>query len=257
MQGPTLEDAVDEYGEMGMMERLQRLFYSPMVSFVSVRQRCEWPDWMIPSLAVCLAGLLYYYATAPVVLNPETPAIQQQMEQLSEEQRQQMLNNMQLMREQGWMMVVTGTLTSLMLVSGALFILARSVFRAEVSFTHMLVIKGYASVAIMMEWLVRIPLTLASGVSMVPLGPGIFLPDEAAGSWIANLLIGINIFDMWQVALMAIGLAVFGRIPFKRALWGVLGLWLMWVTSSATMATIAYQMAPQSVVPTAVEEGPQ
>ena len=186
MQGPGLEDAADEYdeySETGMVERLQRMFYAPSSAYAAVRRHSEWPNWLIPTLAVCLAGLVYYYATAPVALNPETPAIQRQMEGLSEEQRQHMLDNMELMRQQGWMMVVTGTLTSLMLVAGALFILSRSVFRAEVTFSQMLVVKGYASVAILSEWLVRVPLTLASGIPMVPLGPGAFVADGSGGSW--------------------------------------------------------------------------
>ena len=259
MQGPGLEDAADEYdeySETGMVERLQRMFYAPATAFAAVRRHCEWPDWMVPTLAVCLAGLLYYYGTAPVALNPETPAIQQQMESLSEEQRQHMLDNMELMRQQGWMMVVTGTMTSLLMVAGALFVLSRSVFRAEVSFIQMLVVKGYASVAILVEWLARIPLTLASGMPMVPLGPGIFVTDASGGSWWANLLIGINVFDVWQAVLMGIGVSVVGRVPLRRALWAVFALWLMWVTSSATMATISYRMPPQGA-PAAVEEAPE
>ena len=72
----------------------------------------------------------------------------------------------------------------------------------------------------------------------------------------ANLLIGINLFDVWQAALMGIGVAVVGRVPLRRALWAVFALWLMWVTSSATMATISYRM-PLQGPPAAAETPPE
>lgn len=69
---------------------------------------------------------------------------------------------------------------------------------------------------------------------------GAFLPDTTA-KWLHSLASSIDFFTFWQIALLAVGFsAVCGakRMPFSRALIGVIIPWLAYVFAKATWAAM-------------------
>ena len=222
-----------------LRERLVALFHAPGASFAAVVQRETWQDWLVPVVLVSVVGLLSHFITLPVIADLEAPAVQEQLQRMDEEERKRYVESMELMRTQGWIMVPIGTFTSLVIVAGVMLALARAVFRSEATFQQMLVVKGYASVVVGVEWIVRTLLILVEGTSLVHTGLGVFVSEEMARTFAGRVLIGVNFFDLWQVYILGVGIAVMGAVPIRKAVYSVLVLWGIWVVGGAAVEALA------------------
>ena len=172
--------------------------------------------------------------TLSVTSDPGLPAMQDELRKLSEENMDRAIENLENYREHGWIgQPLVNSFSTVVLVGLVLFGLGRWVFRADVSLRQMLLLKAYANVIAVVEIIVRTPLMLINQQPMVRLGPGAFVGDEMAKSFFGKLLIGANIFDIWQAIVIGIGLGVMVQVPPKRTIATVLVLWGIWIMMGA------------------------
>ncbi|MBI2505981.1 MAG: YIP1 family protein [Candidatus Latescibacteria bacterium] len=233
MPGPAFPDA-----SLNLTGRLLRVFYAPRRSFAALEEDPDWLDWFVPVAIVCLVGAAAHFLTRDLAFNPETPFIKEQLQSLDEEQRQRHLSDLAQTWEKGWLMVVAGTFSSLVLVSGILFLLARFVFTSQVSYRSLLVVKGYASLIIAVEWVVRTVLILAWQTPMVQTGPGFLVPETMARSFAGQTLLALSFFDLWQAVVLGLGLAAVARVPARKAVFAVLALWLFYVMGLGLLGSL-------------------
>ena len=230
--------------DTGLVERLVRVFTHPRASYAAVRQRETSLDWFAPALLATLVGLACHFVTLPITMDMEAPAVLEQLDGLSEEERAEAVENMQKMREMSWLAVPVGVFSTLVIVSGILLFVARSVFSSDVTYQQMLIAKGYACMVLVPEWLVRTVLTLMKKSPVVFTGLGAFVPPELARTFAGRILIGLDVFDFWQAWLMGIGLAVMAEISSKRAIIAVMVLWGLWLIAGSAVETMRTAMPP-------------
>jgi hypothetical protein len=230
--------------ELSLFARLVRVFYAPAQSFAAVLGRETAHDWLLPVLLTCLVGLAAHHLTLDIVANAEAPQIRRQLEQMDQERRQQYERSVEMLRAQGWAMIPVGLFTSLVVVGGLLMVLARWPFGAEVGFRQMLVVKGYATLVVAVEWLARTALILATGNPLVHTGLGAFVPQAMEQTFAGKVLIGVNFFDLWQIGVLGIGLGTMASVPAKRAFFALLALWLLWLMGGAAVEVATQGMAP-------------
>ena len=222
------------YEELTLQDRLMRIFYAPKSSYEAIRENPTTNDWMVPVLLMCLVGIGANYMTLSVTSDPGLPAMQDELRKLSEENMDKVIENLENYREHGWIgQPLVNSFSTVVLVGLVLFGLGRWVFRADVSLRQMLLLKAYANVIAVVEIIVRTPLMLINQQPMVRLGPGAFVGDEMAKSFFGKLLIGANIFDIWQAIVIGIGLGVMVQVPPKRTIATVLVLWGIWIMMGA------------------------
>lgn len=246
MQGP----AFPQTESLDLTGRLLRVFYAPRQSFAALGEDPDWLDWLVPVAVVCLVGIFSHFLTRDIVYDPEAPFNKEYLQSLTEEKRQEFLGNLAEDREKAWKRVVVGTFSSLVLVGTILWLLARLVFSREASYRSLLVVKGYASLIIAAEWVVRTLLILAWQTPVIHTGPGALVPETMARSFAGQTLLAISFFDIWQAVVLGLGLAVVARVPVKKAVFAVLALWLflvmgMGLLGSLTLAAGTGQGRPQ------------
>lgn len=220
---------------MTLVQRLVRVLIDPRRSFEAVVNRETVHDWLMPMMVVCAAGMLAHFLTLDVMTNLETPEVQEALSKMTEEQKEQYLQGMQMLRTHGWLMVPVGVLSSLVMVSAVMLVLTRRLFSEEVTFRQMLVVKAYAAVVLIPEWLVRTPLVLITGDAGVRTGPGAFLDQSVPHDFVGRVLNTINLFDFWQMWILAAGVAVYGGGSRRKAGIALLVLWLMWIVVGALL----------------------
>lgn len=251
MQGSSLEGSTlsQPYAEIELRERLWGVLTTPVSSFAAVLNREGWRDWCIPVLVVCLVMMGGNYLTLSVVADVETPAVRQQLQDMSELQRQQFVQYMEIYRAHGWAtMPLVGQFFFLALVGLVLLIFGRFLFNGDLSLRQALIVKAYASLVMVPEAIVRTGLILVLGKASVYTGLGILVTDGMAATFWGKVLIGINFFDLWQVWVVSIGLHVLADVPFKRTV-VVLGVfWGMWIVGGAAVEVAGniIELAPPS-----------
>jgi len=234
------------WSALSLPERLARVLYAPRTSFEALREEVSWQDWLAPTLLVCVLGIASSYATL-AVSDPELPAVQEQLQQLTEEQRERAVETLVMWRTHGWVtMPIVNAFWSLSAVGLILLGVARWALRRDVTLREMLAVKAYGSVIAGLEWIVRTPVILISQGRVEGLTLGILLPDE---SWLAQTFVGrfvanIDPFVLWQVWVLSLGVSILGGVPGRRALVSLLALWGVWV-GLETVAGGAMASAPK------------
>ncbi|MBM3280355.1 MAG: YIP1 family protein [Candidatus Handelsmanbacteria bacterium] len=241
MQGPALPQTDTS---LSLADRLLRVFWAPRQSFAALGEDPDWRDWFAPVAIVCLVGILSHFLTRDLVYDPAAPVNQEYLQSLSEEKRQEHLGTLAEEREKAWTRVVVGTFSSLVLVGGILWLLARLVFSREVSYRSLLVVKGYASLIIAVEWVLRTLLILVRQNPVVHTGPGLLVPESMVRSVAGQTLMAINLLDLWQGVVLGLGLAAVAQVPVKKAVFAVLALWFFFVLGMGLLGSLVLSAGP-------------
>ncbi|MFH1569215.1 MAG: hypothetical protein ABIL09_14565 [Gemmatimonadota bacterium] len=239
MLTPSFTRAVSE---LPLPQRLLRVFYDPRASYEAVRDEPGWQDWLVPVALMCLVWAAANWLTLPLT-DPALPAMQERFRDLTAPQQDQAVEQLRLWRAHGWytMPVVNGFSTAAA-VALVLLALARWVFRGEVALRQALVVKAYGSVIGALAWVVRTPLMLLKGTLLVHVGPGALVSESMSLTFAGRVLVGIDLFDLWQVWVLGVGLAVMAEVPVRRAVVAVGLLWGLWILFAS--ATAALPVAP-------------
>ena len=67
------------------------------------------------------------------------------------------------------------------------------------------------------------------------MGFNLFLPESMNGTYMANFLAMLNIFGIWQYALLGIGLSVVAGISSRKSYIGVFTLFILFSAAMAAM----------------------
>lgn len=94
MQGPGFAAE-----EAGWLQRMVNVFSAPQSSFAAVLGRESALDWLLPVAVTCLVGLGCHYLTIDTVSSLDAPAVQEKLINMSEEERAQYEQSVQIDRK--------------------------------------------------------------------------------------------------------------------------------------------------------------
>lgn len=226
------------YQDLPLFERMKRVFYAPSTTFEAVRGAPGFHDWFLPTAALIIIWVGTNWLTLDITTNPDLPAFEEQVRDLTPEERQQVVDWMEMTRDHGWMSLpMVAGFAYLVIIGLGLLAISRWVFRSsDVTLRDMLVVKAYASLVLAVELCVRALLILLHNSPQVLLSPGAILSPEMQDTLIGRILVGANLFDFWQACVMGIGISVMIGMPHRRGITAIAGLWGMLVIFGAVLA---------------------
>ncbi len=221
--------------QIGLAERLLRVFHAPRRTFEAIADGGSFPDWVAPVALVTLFWAAHNLAALPIV-TPELAAMQG-WEQLTEEQRQTATQGLEVWRSHGWLSLpLVNSFSSLAIIGLVLLGICRWMLRADVSLRQTLAVKAYASLVTVPQWIL---LTLRVRAGDASASPLIFSPrsllTDASSSLLSNFLGALNVFDLWQIGVVGIGLSVMTGQSARRTTGVILVMWLAWIAVGAVM----------------------
>lgn len=225
-----MESRMYEDPAIGIAGRMIRALTAPGQTFSSVRERMTWQDWFTPTLVTVVAGIVAGMLALPEAMEAGSEMMQE--EGMTEEQRAAME---QIRAAAPAMTIVSVPIVSflvLFFLGGVLLLLANPILGGEANYGQMLAVTAYASLVKVIQAIVTVPILLATG-SLVVFGPGLLLPEEMLATFAGRLLSGVDIFTLWQVLLMAVGIGVMAGCSTRKALFPLLILWALWIVVQA------------------------
>lgn len=139
---------------------------------------------------------------------------------------------------------IFGTLTMLfypfigaLVVGGLLKLLFGTVMGGEATFGQYLSVYTHAALILALGSLVNLPVIIASGDVMRQLNLSLLIPDGDPSSFLFKFLMQFGIFNLWQYAVIAVGVLAVnrGKISAAGAWGGVSGLYLATALLGALM----------------------
>ena len=132
-----------------------------------------------------------------------------------------------------------------MVILGAIYLLGAKMSGSDTDFLHTFsatlhaywpsgLVKGILAV-VLMQRIGKLPVDELK--ELVKSNLGAFLSPDAP-KWLGALASTVDIFNLWAIALLVIGLSVVGGIPRKRAGVVVGVVWLLWIAGKVGVAFI-------------------
>ena len=222
---------------MGGASKVLSLFFEPRKVFESLKIK---PTWLVPFIIVILLGMVFYYYAYPIIMSEQVAKIQANVK-IPEEQKQAIIEKMQGGEHPpAWQLGITpiGGLIYLVIASAILFFVFNVLLGGDSTFRKVFSVYCYSALVGIPATIVKLPLTLVKKSTDVQTSLAILLSPDAKGSFWYNILSSFDIFVIWQVILISIGLAVVYKFTPKKSYTTVFVLWIVYVFLKSGLSSL-------------------
>ncbi len=216
----------------GAWERLARVFTRPRTAFVGLEEARF--DWILPTVLVALVMAAAPQFVSDLHVQRQTAVLDQLIdggvltEEEAHEARQRIATGDE---ERGFAKILPAALWSMgsivvffyLLPAALLLVGLRFVMEGRGHFRDLLGVVGYASLPAAVREIVRTPLQAARGSLEVHFSPAVITGTNNLGGYALGLL---DVFSIWILVLLVVGIASVGGISRGRAAGLVIPLWI-------------------------------
>ena len=223
-------------------EDLIDIFYQPSTVFARRRAASAWPPYLFVVIAIAVLTFAMYNALEPAISADMQRAIQKAMEHDPRLTQEAADKGMEIQATVG--RYLFGVLIAFgVLVLGVFTWVIGKLFGSKADFNGAMLISSYAymprvlaSIIAGTEGLLMDPAKLTS-MSVFSVGPAHFFDPTTTSPFTMALLQRLDLMIIWETVLLAIGVAVLGRISRGKAIsFGV----VMWVLGGLYVLRTAY-----------------
>ena len=219
---------------MSILTNILNVFIAPSKVFESVKD-FEWKKALVPLLILTLLGVVSYFFMKDMLMDFQYEAGLEKIEsmsRLSDEQKQEAIARMDSQMEGGvqnilgWVFSALGGPITVFFMALIALIVGNTIMGGSAKYGSLLNIAAWAFMVNILEMIVKIPLMLSKWTVEVYTGLGVLGIGEK-GSFINSLLAGIDVFVIWRVILIAIGMGVIYNKKTQPYAVGMLTAWFI------------------------------
>jgi hypothetical protein len=224
-------EAVSEE-KVGLWEDFVDIFYAPSEVFARRRAAGFW----MPLLIVAVVATILSFGTSRILEAPADADAQRQTREMVRENPELDVSGARRMTETIGEVLVwfTGFFVAAMAIGlGLMLWLGGKIAGSAISVRAAILIATYAMVPRLSEAVVAIVEGLARGpsnldsLSRLSWSPARFLDPDTASDMAMFVASAVDLFAIWWLVVLAIGLAVIGNMPRARAAAVVAGIWVV------------------------------
>jgi uncharacterized membrane protein len=222
---------------MGGASKIINLFFEPKKVFASLKIK---PTWLIPFIIVSLLGMVYYYYAYPFIMGEQIAKIEAN-EKIPAEQKGAIIEKMQgTGHPPAWQLGISpiGALFYLAIASAVLFFIFNVLLGGDSTFRKVFSVYCYSGLVGIPATVVKLPLTLVKKSTDVQTNLALLLSPDAKGSFLYSIFSSFDIFVIWQVILISMGMAVVYKFTPKKSYTTVFVLWIIWVFLKSGLSSL-------------------
>ena len=223
-------------------------FTDPIVSFQEIKKKNNWKTSYMPLIVLMLLGAmgllllkdLYY----DVQLEQSVKWIENSS-QIPDDQKEDALKSIYESFENPkpfsmlimWLTnIFAGPLRVIMMTLIVLMII-KVFFGLETNYLDLLPYVSYSYLVTVLETLIKVPLMLNKETIEVFTGLGLFEIGDK-GTFINNLFAGMDLFSVWRIILIGIGLSVYYKKSAKPFIIAIFIYWLFQISIFAALGSL-------------------
>lgn len=227
---------------MGLLRRMIGMIFFPGKVFQALHEN---PAFLAPMILIAVLSA----ATLPLILPLNAQLVEQQLQanpNMSPEQVEQAKA-----MSQGNFAMAMG-IVSVLVITPVMFAVYAVLFQlilnfgfgGSATFKPVLSIVTHASVITLVGLLVTIPLMLYQGQAGITLNLGLLVPFFEEEGFLYRVLKNIDVFIIWWLCLVSIGLGSLYRMPTSRPASVLFSLWVVWILLKAALAPTLSRFIP-------------
>jgi len=219
--------------DMNVIKRIIGVFTSPRLTFEAVRER---PGWVVPLIILVLIGLAMLALMGPVIMKEQ---MGRQVEMMQDRGMSQ--NQIDQAMERGAkigniMMYVFGVIGPVVafLISAAVWLFVCNVLLGGAAkYAQMLGVVVYQAFIATLGGLIKLPIILSRETLNVHFSLATFMSESGKETFIYKLLSKVELFNVWGIIVLCIGIAVIGRHDIKKVWPPVVGIFVLWYLATS------------------------
>jgi hypothetical protein len=122
--------------------------------------------------------------------------------------------------------------------AAVLFFIFNVLLGGDSSFRRVFSVYCYASLVAMLGMIVRFPLIMTKGDMNVQTSLALLLSPNAKDSFLYSVLSSFDVFSIWQVILVSMGLGVIYKYSTKKAFTAVVILWIIYILAKSGLSSV-------------------
>jgi hypothetical protein len=226
--------------EMNGFQRIQGVLFDPSKTFGYLAQR---PTWILPLVVLVIIVLISSAIRAPFEMQETIRRIEENP-RLSTEQREEIIERIQEQTQKPVSKVLRYVIPPVVillyvLLLGAIWYFGGNVLLGgDASYKKVLSMFSYSAMVAIPETIVKIPLMLVKKTMRVHTSLVVLMPAGDDQSVLFKILAKFDIFIIWQLALVALGLSIIYNFSIKKTAGLVILFWIIWIIFSVGLSTL-------------------
>ncbi len=227
----------DEFIE-SPLKRVLMVLFSPRLVYESLSVKSSKLDWIIPIALSLLLALIIINSGYDFLRNDQYEAAIKQIEnntRLTEEQRAESIErvekNMEMMAGIQRILVnisaVVGAFGHVLVIALAMMAIVNIILDGKLAFGDAFKIGALGTMTSVVGSVVKLPLIFYhESIVQAKMSLGLYFPEGMEEEFIGKLF-DIDIFILWYVIIISIGMSVFAKTSLKKALVAMIILWFV------------------------------
>ena len=235
------------------MTRATNVFTSPSELFGEVASAPpQTSSWLLPYIASLLLAIVFTFALynnaalRQQIYDMQTQGMQKAVEQgkMTQEQLDQIKDRMESSGPMMFMLIGAGSTVVILTViffgvTLILWLMTKFGLKFEGTYTKMLEVYGLSSLIGFFGAIVALLLmNLLNSMHATPSGSLLIMSSYDRNNFMHNLLTSLNVFTLWQVAVVGVGIAKLSNKSSGTGVGIVFGLWLVWVIVASALGWV-------------------
>lgn len=233
---------------MSILSNIINIYTAPSKVFNAVKD-FEWKKAIIPLIILAVIGVLSFWAIQDLANDygyEKSVNYIQNLDRLTEDQKAEQINKIEERMDgpqiAGWIFSSLGGPITIFFMALIALLVGNTIMGGSAKYGQLVNITAWAYMINILESIVKIPLMLNKWSLEVYTGLGVLGIGEK-GSFFNTLLASIDIFAIWRIILIAIGMGIIYNKKTKPYLIAMLLTWLVLQLIGAGFSSIIGDMA--------------
>lgn len=231
-------DLTSEPGQMGLFGRIVGIFTSPGKTFEAIKEK---PNWLSPAIILVLIYLGLALPTQDVILKDSANQTRIQLEKQNVP-ADQIGPAMERSKTITKIMIFVGPVVGsvvVFLILGAIWLLVSNIILGgNATYSQMLGVTIYKDFIVVLAMLIKLPIILAKQTMDIHFSLATFLPDSEQATFLYKLLSKVELFNIWIIIVLSIGIGVISNAGTKKTWPWVVSIFAIWYLAIAGLGSM-------------------
>ncbi|MCF7740869.1 MAG: YIP1 family protein [Candidatus Marinimicrobia bacterium] len=224
-------NTLNEVKEVGLLSKIISIFWEPSKTFKSISQKTHWWDVVIPILLITIVTWITIPYIAPVSTEMAKDRIQKS-ERLNETQKEQALENIENQNPVfRYVMPPISNLIMIAVIAAVMWMAGNFFLSGERKFLPVLGMTSYVYLINILASAVKTPLIVSKNSMEVYTGLATIIPKS--DSFLFRVAMHVDIFAVWKVVLLGIGLGILYKTKQSRSLKVSFAIWIIYILGAS------------------------
>ena len=237
MQSETVEPQVAQAEELSAFQRIIGVFTSPGKTFASIDRR---PGWILPVVLSTIISVGFIVAVQPVLIQETLSKQEQKMQErgMDSDQIDQILSTTEkAMKYTTPAFALIMPVIIIAIISAVFLFVGNVVLGGSAPYKKVLSVTAHSWLIISLGSLIAIPLILAKETMQVSFSLATLMSESARETFLYQLLAKVDVFAVWTLSVLSIGLALVYKMNTKKMATAVVTTYLLYALVASAFSS--------------------